>query len=537
MAREEKIGNPYKELILRTSGTIKVLVGDKYYTLNYKEEEEESKDDSEENSINNWAILASDGIEEYINGSIPYPGDNTIIFVPGDQIYYTINGGYFAFTGTPSSEPIVQKNSQTSFDDTVVFNGSIPFIISNSTNVIKNLNSQYLNGYLSSDFIKKTDTAIFESIQTADELCSIKDGNLHIPKITSDTISTNTLSANNITSGLTIGNIVAVSNVIDHEEGKYVNNTVNLLSKLYSLYLNEGINTDLSFLDLAKSLLTIVNSDYNWTPIPDNYINQILSSGMLFKVQNINLWKTITIKNSNETLYDKILKYENIEEIDESFNGVLFSATITSGDINLNDTIYFNIEESITRSIDTGYKGIITYKNDNYIEFKSNYKTQSWINSTLKSKTVNIVNDLGENILSFTVDYYLYPDIIKSIIPTLSITNGIIGNINNITDEVFGDLTGYGLYSKRNCTLINPNIAINTNIKLSKNDSYIGQVNGSKWITISNDKCIIKTSGYELDSDGYIKTKSFTVNPDGTLTIGNITGTLQVSEDGTIKLI
>lgn len=83
---------------------------------------------------------------------------------------------------------------------------------------------------------------------------------------------------------------------------------------------------------------------------------------MLFKVQNINLWKTITIKNSNETLYDKILKYENIEEIDESFNGVLFSATITSGDINLNDTIYFNIEESITRSIDTGYKGIITYK-------------------------------------------------------------------------------------------------------------------------------------------------------------------------------
>lgn len=102
---------------------------------------------------------------------------------------------------------------------------------------------------------------------------------------------------------------------------------------------------------------------------------------------------------------------------------------------------------------------------------------------------------------------------------------------------MFGDLTGYGLYSKRNCTLINPNIAINTNIKLSKNDSYIGQVNGSKWITISNDKCIIKTSGYELDSDGYIKTKSFTVNPDGTLTIGNITGTLQVSEDGTIKLI
>ena len=118
----------------------------------------------------------------------------------------------------------------------------------------------------------------------------------------------------------------------------------------------------------------------------------------------------------------------------------------------------------------------------------------------------------------------------------LNINNGIIGDLNNINDSVFGQLSGYGMYSKRNCTLIDPNIAIQHNIKLSENDSYIGKIDDSKWITITDNKCIIQTPGYTIDSDGYIKTNSFTVNPDGTLTIGNITGTLQVETDGTIKL-
>ena len=43
MAKEERIGNPYKNLVFRTSGNIRVLVGDKYYTLKYDTENADDK--------------------------------------------------------------------------------------------------------------------------------------------------------------------------------------------------------------------------------------------------------------------------------------------------------------------------------------------------------------------------------------------------------------------------------------------------------------------------------------------------------------
>ena len=535
MAKEERIGNPYKNLILRTSGTIKVLVGDKYYTLNYNKEED-NKDKSEDQNTNEWAILAANGIEDYIDGTLEYPGDNVIIFVPGDQIYYTINGEYFPFSSSASTATPQSNIVQTTFNETVTFNNTTPFIINNSTNVIKNLNAQYLNGYRSSDFLKKSDNMTFESIKTSDELCHIDNGVLTIPTINTTTINTSTLSVDNITSSLAIGNTVTINGITDNKEGKYTNTTINLLSEIYNLYSNDNIDTELSFIDLSKTLLTIINSNYNWEYIPDEYIPQLLSSGMLFKITNIDSWKSITLKNSGETLYSKVLKNVLYEPIDESFNGALFSTFITNGNLNVNDIIYFNIDETLTKAIDSGYKGIITYKNENYIEFKSNFQTLSWTSSIELTKLINIIDDNGDTILSFNIQYASYPDIKKYGTSVLNINNGIIGDLNNINDSIFGQLSGYGMYSKRNCTLIDPNIAIQHNIKLSENDSYIGKIDDSKWITITDNKCIIQTPGYTIDSEGYIKTNSFTVNPDGTLTIGNITGTLQVETDGTIKL-
>lgn len=539
MAREEKVGNPYKELVLRTSGTIKVLVGDKYYTLNYNNKEEETKDEStDEQKVSGQLIVATNGIEEYLNGSLEYPGDNVIIFVPGDQIYYTINGEYSPFLSSQSQASTQSNFTQTTFNDTVIFNNITPFIINNSTGVIKNLNAQYLNGYLASDFLKKSDTMVFKSIKTSDELCTIDKGILTIPTIKATTINANTLAVDNITSSLSIGNTVIINGITDYKEGKYINNTTNLLSEIYNLFINNEINSELSFIDLSKSLLTIVNSTYNWEYIEDAYLPQLLNSGILFKVTNIDLWKSITLKDSEESLYDSILKYGIYEDIEESFNGALFSADITSGDLNLNDIIYFNLGEASTaKTIDFEYKGIITYKKGNYIEFKSNFQTESWINSEVIDKIVNIIDNLGNSVLSFTVQDQSYPDVKEYEVLTLNINNGIIGDLNNISDPVFGQLSGYGVYSNGNCILINPSIAIKNNIRLSEDNSYIGNINNEKWISISDNKCIIQTPGYTIDSDGYIKTNAFTINPDGTLTVGNITGTLQVAEDGTIKLI
>ena len=82
MAKEERIGNPNRNLVLRTSGSIKVLVGDKYYSLKYSNSEEE--EDTETKTENEF-IISQDPIDFYLTGQLAYPGDNKVIFV-GDCV-------------------------------------------------------------------------------------------------------------------------------------------------------------------------------------------------------------------------------------------------------------------------------------------------------------------------------------------------------------------------------------------------------------------------------------------------------------------
>jgi hypothetical protein len=54
--------------------------------------------------------------------------------------------------------------------------------------------------------------------------------------------------------------------------------------------------------------------------------------------------------------------------------------------------------------------------------------------------------------LNCVSDYIVDLDVIGNSI-------GAIGNLSGITDSIFGELTGNGIYCPENCTLINPNIA------------------------------------------------------------------------------
>ena len=84
--RDELIGNSRRNLVLKTAGIIRVLVGDKYYNIDFRSEKEEQEDKDEEITSN---FIIANNINGYKNGIIDYPGDGKIIFTLDGEIYYT----------------------------------------------------------------------------------------------------------------------------------------------------------------------------------------------------------------------------------------------------------------------------------------------------------------------------------------------------------------------------------------------------------------------------------------------------------------
>ena len=251
MAKEERIGNPNKNLVLRTSGAIKVLIGDKYYSLKYSDEDEDENEDDLSNK--NSLIISTDPIELYITGQLAYPGDNKIIFIPGDAIYYTSNNSYYPFTST--SEQSIGSDLSNTFNNTIIFNGTPPFIINSDNKVIKNLNASYLEGYRAVDFYKKSDKLSFNELETLDGTFTVSNGVL-----TTNTISANNIISSEITGNINIGEGVNVTFNEEFLDGKLVYFNIDILSELYNIYKN-GISETISFTELCSKLLKIVNSD------------------------------------------------------------------------------------------------------------------------------------------------------------------------------------------------------------------------------------------------------------------------------------
>jgi hypothetical protein len=140
MAKEEVIGSPRRNLVFETSGVIRVKVGDKYYKLNY---DKETTNEEDEESIESKIIIVDD-ILLYETGQYEYPGDRKIIFALNGGIYYTLDNGYFSFNESQDSDILLERD--TIFDNTVIFNGNPPFKL-NSSEVINNLNAQFINGH------------------------------------------------------------------------------------------------------------------------------------------------------------------------------------------------------------------------------------------------------------------------------------------------------------------------------------------------------------------------------------------------------
>ena len=86
--KDEVIGNSRRNLVLKTAGIIRVLVGDKYYNINFRSSEEEQEDKDEE--ITSSFIIANN-IRDYEDGTLEYPGEKRIIFTLDGGIYRETN--------------------------------------------------------------------------------------------------------------------------------------------------------------------------------------------------------------------------------------------------------------------------------------------------------------------------------------------------------------------------------------------------------------------------------------------------------------
>lgn len=579
MAKEERIGNPYKNLVFRTSGNIRVLVGDKYYTLKY---DTENADDKSSNAAESNFIIAEEGMEPYLSGELEYPGDSKIIFAPGDNIYYTDNEMYLPFDKEEDEEGPSVSTTNT-FNDTVIFNGNPAFVINGDNTRINNLNAEYLDGYSASDFIKKTDKLEFEFISTSDGNFKVENGNIIAHSISATNGNIENLSFQNLIGNIQIGSSVKVINFSEFLNSKFISYNVDIFAIIHNLFSQNEIITEDSFYILASNLFEIINSNYTWTPETVEYMD---NSGIIFKPKSLDIWKTIQTK-SQGSLYDILSKIIYLETIPDKYNGTGYTIEFSSGTLEIGAEFTFSAENisykdkngNIVNNICTSeyeteesntvmVNAIVTSVNGSTMSIITDLQTYSFKNSYIEtSEDYSIINNAEEiigtyNLNDYTIsedlscipDYYINLDVIGNSI-------GAIGNLSGITDSIFGELTGNGIYCPENCTLINPNIAWPF-LKISNTLAEV-KIQEQSWITINKSLGKIETESYLIDSTGLIKTKSATfnidgsletkaftisvdgdfktkaivINSDGTITIGDKSGTLQVDEDGILKLI
>lgn len=245
--RDEFIGNSRRNLILKTASSIRVLVGDKYYDLNFKGSDNKEK---EEKELEPSKFIIVKDFSDYDKGKIDYPGDGFIIFSLSGEIYYTNNGKYNSYSS--SNIELIEDSGEVDnvFQDSVIFNASIPFLV-NSRNLVQNLNSQYLDGYSSSDFILnknkiKLNELVVESISSSDNKFFYKDGVFSFSNEEEKFISNKRI----------IGSGTKVLDVEEIEESKFVP-YVGLLESILEVIIENDYNP----YDYINSMLQVVNID------------------------------------------------------------------------------------------------------------------------------------------------------------------------------------------------------------------------------------------------------------------------------------
>ena len=142
LSNNSKVGDKGKDLILQTSGRVYVQVKDRFYEINFRGDDEKDKDEEKEETPQVIFVDNEDSLTD-----LQYPGDNYLILTKDGKFFITENEGY-----TPVA--IASQINTTFTTPLTITTLEAPFNI-NSTNLVKNLNSEYLNGISSSSFARK----------------------------------------------------------------------------------------------------------------------------------------------------------------------------------------------------------------------------------------------------------------------------------------------------------------------------------------------------------------------------------------------
>lgn len=143
LSNNSKVGDKGKDLILQTSGRVYVQVKDRFYEINFRGEGEEEEKEEDDEEILPQIIIVENEDSLF---DMTYPGDAHIIITEDGKIFISENQDY-------KQIPIQATNSSVFSSPITINTQEAPLIIS-SSQLVKNLNAEYLSGIRSSSFIR-----------------------------------------------------------------------------------------------------------------------------------------------------------------------------------------------------------------------------------------------------------------------------------------------------------------------------------------------------------------------------------------------
>lgn len=508
LSNNSKVGDKGKDLILQTSGRVYVQVKDRFYEINFRGDDEKDKDEEKEETPQVIFVDNEDSLTD-----LQYPGDNYLILTKDGKFFITENEGY-----TPVA--IASQINTTFTTPLTITTLEAPFNI-NSTNLVKNLNSEYLNGISSSSFARKD---LNETISrwTITELISdsIRDSegksslNLKNGSLTIDTIRVKNLILSDDSGGneenpplsesefdiinkktyFSNGILIKAINIIDKLDSSidlpdiqyfsnenYLVGGYSIIDLIYTAF-NDGLLLELeSIVDYANTLTSCqkLNSNNQWGPHTLNDTDFVLNEEDIYPYKQ---YKFLPVSSSvyeqykygsDRTCLEGIYnRWYNITDytgdIASKYQGVTFELTLEKHSLKAGD---FLSGKNNDGTIDVMVVGCTEFSARVILSGSDCYFTNTteidiyneWAESppvTEPNKTIyeNITSCLEEQDAEKGSSISADPKV-GDILFTGSSGN-IIGNISGTENSIFGTLEGYGLTSEGNCYFVNPGIAL-----------------------------------------------------------------------------
>lgn len=508
LSNNSKVGDKGKDLILQTSGRVYVQVKDRFYEINFRGDDEEDKDEEKEETPQVIFVDNEDSLTD-----LQYPGDNYLILTKDGKFFITENEGY-----TPVS--IASQINTTFTTPLTITTLEAPFNI-NSTNLVKNLNSEYLNGISSSSFARKnlnetisrwtiTDL-ISDSIRDSEGKSSL---NLKNGSLTIDTIRVKNLILSDDSGGneenpplsesdfdiinkktyFSNGILIKAINIIDKLDSSislpdiqyfsnenYLVGGYSIIDLIYTAF-NDGLLLELgSIVDYANTLTSCqkLNSNNQWGPHTLNDTDFVLNEEGIYPYKQ---YKFLPVSSSvyeqykygsDRTCLEGIYnRWYNITDytgdIASKYQGVTFELTLEKHSLKAGD---FLSGKNNDGTIDVMVVGCTEFSARVILSGSDCYFTNTteidiyneWAESppvTEPNKTIyeNITSCLEEQDAEKGSSISADPKVGDILFTGAS--DNIIGNISGTENSIFGTLEGYGLTSEGNCYFVNPGIAL-----------------------------------------------------------------------------